>query len=374
MIPPDVANALRLQIPDQAKVAAQQPSNQPIAAVQQITDALSNLVPGQRILAEIQALLPNGSYRAVVAQRDITLALPFSAKPGDTLELEVTESDGKLTLAFVTNRSDNAAARAQPESSATSLSPTGKLIGDLMGDIQTDGKRAPAAPLNNAQPLVQAMPKTAAELVPVLKQALTESGMFYEAHQARWVAGELSTESLKQEPQGKFSVAQTNTTVNPENSPKTNNSPNVDTPANAAVATTSRTEPSTGTGIPRDLMPIVQQQLDGLANQNFAWQGQVWPGQQMRWEIGENMDDSRSSNSDDIQRWQTRLKLSLPQLGDIDVTLNLKAGGEVRIAVTAGSESSEARLRNEAQQLRQQFEAAGLNLTEVSVQHDEANN
>lgn len=374
MIPPDVANALRLQIPDQAKVAAQQPSNQPIAAVQQITDALSNLVPGQRILAEIQALLPNGSYRAVVAQRDITLALPFSAKPGDTLELEVTESDGKLTLAFVTNRSDNAAARAQPESSATSLSPTGKLIGDLMGDIQTDGKRAPAAPLNNAQPLVQAMPKTAAELVPVLKQALTESGMFYEAHQARWVAGELSTESLKQEPQGKFSVAQTNTTVNPENSPKTNNSPNVDTPANAAVATTSRTEPSTGTGIPRDLMPIVQQQLDGLANQNFAWQGQVWPGQQMRWEIGENMDDSRSSNSDDIQRWQTRLKLSLPQLGDIDVTLNLKAGGEVRIAVTAGSESSEARLRNEAQQLRKQFEAAGLNLTEVSVQHDEANN
>lgn len=214
MIPPDVANALRLQIPDQAKVAAQQPSNQPVAAVQQITDALSNLVPGQRILAEIQALLPNGSYRAVVAQRDITLALPFSAKPGDTLELEVTESDGKLTLAFVTNRSDNAAARAQPESSATSLSPTGKLIGDLMGDIQTDGKRAPAAPLNNAQPLVQAMPKTAAELVPVLKQALTESGMFYEAHQARWVAGELSTESLKQEPQGKFSVAQTNTTVN----------------------------------------------------------------------------------------------------------------------------------------------------------------
>lgn len=374
MIPPDVANALRLQIPDQAKVAAQQPSNQPVAAVQQITDALSNLVPGQRILAEIQALLPNGSYRAVVAQRDITLALPFSAKPGDTLELEVTESDGKLTLAFVTNRSDNAAARAQPESSATSLSPTGKLIGDLMGDIQTDGKRAPAAPLNNAQPLVQAMPKTAAELVPVLKQALTESGMFYEAHQARWVAGELSTESLKQEPQGKFSVAQTNTAVNPENSPKTNNSPNVDTPANAAVATTSRTEPSTGTGIPRDLMPIVQQQLDGLANQNFAWQGQVWPGQQMRWEIGENIDDSRSSNSDDIQRWQTRLKLSLPQLGNIDVTLNLKAGGEVRIAVTAGSESSEARLRNEAQQLRKQFEAAGLNLTEVSVQHDEANN
>lgn len=64
------------------------------------------------------------------------------------------------------------------------------------------------------------MPKTAADLVPVLKQALTESGMFYEAHQARWVAGEFPTENLKQEPQGKLSSAQTNATVNPENTPK----------------------------------------------------------------------------------------------------------------------------------------------------------
>ncbi|MBK7646602.1 MAG: flagellar hook-length control protein FliK [Betaproteobacteria bacterium] len=372
MIPPDVANALRLQIPDQAKVAAQQPQNQPVAAVQQITDVLSNLVPGQRILAEIQALLPNGSYRAVVGQRDITLSLPFSAKPGDTLELEVTESDGKLTLAFVTNRSDSAAAKAPPESASTSLSTAGKLIGDLMGNIQTDGKRAPAAPLNNAQPLVETMPKTAADLVPVLKQALTESGMFYEAHQARWVAGEFPTENLKQEPQGKLSSAQTNATVNPENTPKTNNLPNAEPASNTAPTTASRAEPSAGTAVPRDLMPIVQQQLDGLATQNFAWQGQVWPGQQMRWEIGENQDDSRSSSSDEIQRWQTRLKLSLPQLGDIDITLNLKAGGEVRVAVTAGTESSETRLRDEVQQLRKQFEAAGLNLTEVSVQHDEA--
>ena len=57
----------------------------PVAAAQKIADVLSNLVPGQRVLAEIQALLPNGNYRAIVAQREITLALPFSAKAGDTL-------------------------------------------------------------------------------------------------------------------------------------------------------------------------------------------------------------------------------------------------------------------------------------------------
>ena len=152
MIPSDVASALRLQLSDQTKLTAEQPQNQPISPAQRITDVLSNAVPGQRIMAEIQAMLPNGTYRALVAQRDVTLALPFSAKPGDTLELEVTESDGKLTLAFVTNRSDAAAGKAAADSASTSLSPAGKLIGNLMAGIEADGKRAPAAPLNGSAP------------------------------------------------------------------------------------------------------------------------------------------------------------------------------------------------------------------------------
>lgn len=367
MIPPDVASSLRLVQPDLQSQGNNQ--TQPVATAQRIADVLSDATPGQRILAEIQALLPNGTYRAIVAQRDVTLALPFSAKPGDTLELEVTESDGKLTLAFVTNRSDSAAAKAQPESVATSLSSTGKLIGNLMGEIEGEGKRAPATPLNGSQPLVDTMPKSAADLAPILKQALSESGMFYEAHQARWIAGNLSTEALKQEPQGKYLATPSDATVNEKNTSKIS----LSEPANnSASGVSPRQEVATGSPVPRELIPIVQQQLDGLANQNFAWQGQVWPGQQMRWEIGENMDDARSASSDEIQHWQTRLKLSLPVLGDIDVTLNLKAGGEVRVAVTSASAASEARLRDEARQLRHQLDAAGLNLTEFSVQHDAA--
>ena len=139
MLPPDVASSLRLVQPDSQSVTNAQ--NQPVASSQKIADVLSNLVPGQRVLAEIQALLPNGSYRALVAQRDVTLALPFSAKAGDTLELEVTESDGKLALAFVANRSESAA-KSSLESVPTTLSPTGKMIGDLMGGIEGEGKRA----------------------------------------------------------------------------------------------------------------------------------------------------------------------------------------------------------------------------------------
>ena len=457
MIPPDVASSLRLILPDQQ--AATNAATQPVVAAQKIADVLSNLVPGQRVLAEIQALLPNGNYRAIVGQRDLTLALPFAAKAGDSIELEVTESDGKLTLAFVANRTATSAANANPESVPTTFSSTGKLIGNLMTGIDGEGKRAPATPLNGNQALVENMPKNAADLVPVLKQAITQSGMFYEAHQARWVAGQLPTEALRQEPQARFSPAPLPVTVNSAFDPKIsgasaslpteqaaqilqstllsnkgagsaenlvqlrlnsaynnlgsggdleielppasnsasspqqldaidkskistlptattsinvteNAKPEASTPTVQTLQRTEQTANNTqpGNPIPRDLTPIVQQQLDGLANQNFAWQGQVWPGQQMQWEIGENSANPRGENGEAVQ-WQTRLKLSLPMLGGIDAVLQLRPDGEIGIKISADSEATTTRLRNSMNELREQFESAGLNLTQLSMQH-----
>ena len=54
------------------------------------------------------------------------------------------------------------------------------------------------------------------------------------------------------------------------------------------------------------------------------------------------------------------------------VALNLRPGGQVGIALTAQSEASEARLREESKALRTQFEAAGLNLTELQVARGQA--
>lgn len=421
MIPPDVASGLRMILPD--RQAATDTQAQPVAPAQKIADVLSNLVPGQRVLAEIQALLPNGNYRAIVAQRDITLALPFSAKAGDTLELEVTESDGKLALAVVTNRSGGEQAGKLPDSVATTLSQTGKLIGDLLSSIGDQGKRASPAPLNGNLPLVEDFPDQAANLAPILKEALTKSGVFYEAHQARWVAGDLPTAALKLEPQGKFPTTPLpagtstlltanntgadsatahsvvyvlpSTSTAPPSMPETPDAPNSATPGNAAVdanleaknteaakvastlantATAAQSPPASSPGnpIPRDLVPIVQQQLDALATQNYAWQGQIWPGQQMQWEIGENLDGGRSADNESIARWQTRLKLSLPMLGGINAVLHLNPAGEVNITVTADSASSEARLRESGALLSRQMEAAGLNLTQLLVEHGEA--
>jgi hypothetical protein len=78
MIPPDVASGLRLILPDQQ--AATNAQTQPVVAAQKVADVLSNLVPGQRVLAEIQALLPNGNYRAIVGQRISRLPSPSPPK------------------------------------------------------------------------------------------------------------------------------------------------------------------------------------------------------------------------------------------------------------------------------------------------------
>ncbi len=385
MIPPDVASALRLQLPDQARIAAEQPQNQPVASIQRLTDALTDLAPGQRIMAEIQALLPNGTYRAVVAQRNVTLALPFSAKPGDTLELEVAESNGKLTLAFVANRTDSDVAAASPnESVPTTLSPAGRLIGQLIGNKENEGQRAAPAPLNGSQPLVTEMPESGAELAPVLKQALTQSGMFYEAHQARWVAGQLPTETLKQEPQGKLpavaqlphasapaAAATATATVGPDSEAQGAPAPSATSPMGASLPATNAPElKAAGGPIPEGVASLVRQQLDGLATNNFAWQGQIWPGQQMQWEIADNPERQGSGELGTEREWQSRLKLSLPSLGSLDVMLRLQPGGKIALSVNAGSDGAEDRLRGNIERLQQQLSSAGLELAQIAISHD----
>ncbi|HZX30411.1 MAG TPA: flagellar hook-length control protein FliK [Rhodocyclaceae bacterium] len=371
MIPADVASRLRLVTPDQPA------PTQAAVPAKQLTDVLSDLVPGQRIMAEIQALLPNGAYRAMVAQRDVTLALPFSAKPGDALELEVMESDGKLTLAFVANKSAGEQSGKGTESVSATLSQTGKLIGDLLGGIKDQGKGAQATPLNGNQPLLADSPGDAAQLAPLLKEAITKSGMFYEAHQARWVEGKLTAGALLQEPQGKLSTALPEHSASPNQAQRDGiaaasaNRTTADSAASASTTEAAAAKLPTQSPVASDLAPLVRQQLDALASQNYVWQGQVWPGQQMQWEI-EPEKNGRQDGEATPQQWRTRLKLTLPGLGGIDATMRLQAGGLIDIALGTSSDESRQKLAAAGEALRQKLQDAGLNLVGLVVRHEQA--
>lgn len=363
MIPADLASRLLSLNPEQ------QLGTQPTQPVQKIADALSDLEPGAHVKAQILGQLPNGAYRALIAQREITLALPFSANTGDSLELEVVESNGKLAFAVANNnKGGNPAETTGQASVSTTLSQTGKMIGDLLGDIDQPGKRAAPAALNGNQPLLNNFSGDAADIVPVLKDALSKSGVFYEAHQARWVAGELPTEQLLKEPQGRLSTAPPSVAPPREENAPGNSVDNVRTNTASSEQPLPANLRAGGTQIPGDLVPLVQQQLDALATQTYAWQGQIWPDQQMSWEI----DERSGNNKDDSEQgghWQTRLKLKLPQLGGIDASLRLNPGNQVEIFLATDSDQSETRLLADMTALQERFEAAGLNLVQFKVKN-----
>lgn len=374
MLPPDLASRTQLSAAAQLK---------PVAPNQQLTDKLAELVPGQRLMAEIQAMLPNGTYRAMIAQRDITLALPFSAKAGDTLELEVVDTDGKLTLALVT-RPPTGAEKRTDEAASTTLSRTGQLIANLFGSGRENKEASTALPLNSGQPLAAAPPNSAQDILPQLRQAIVQSGMFYEAHQAEWVAGRFDKAALMQEPQGKLSpqlpaqLAEQQATETPQKTESA--APTRTTPApsdviereigsKASSQNPPNAVPQTGGASPqlvaREAMPIVQQQLEALANQQFSWQGQVWPGQQMRWEIEE--DDARQKMGDEqAPSWQTRLYLSLPRLGELEARIRLNAS-QIHLDFGTRDEAVQAQLRGAISTLQKQLDSAGLTLGTIAI-------
>jgi len=380
MIPADVASRLQLS----ADTALR-----PVAPAQEIADKLSGLVAGQKVMAEIQSMLPNGTYRAMINQRSITLALPFSAKSGDSLELQVTESDGKLALAVVASQDDGGKTAAA--STSASLSRTGQMISTLFSEA-SDAKGGPVTtPLNASQP-ISTTPVSAQDLLPQLKQAIVQSGMFYESHQAEWVEGRLAKSALLQEPQGKLSSpaafasaepmadssAQPPKVVLSGGDPVTALSLADSAPASdagkisaAQVTTQSAAQTASQAQAPGQLVApqaqaLVQQQLEALASQNFSWQGQIWPGQEMRWEIDEDAARQGAASDGTAPQWTTRLNLTLPKLGEVNAQIRLQ-GNQITLSMTAGSAETRTLMRASGVALRSQLSEAGISLASMGV-------
>lgn len=374
MIPPDVASRLQAS----ADVALR-----PVAPTQEITDKLSDLVAGQRVMAEIQALLPNGTYRALINQRNITLALPFAAKSGDSLELQVTESDGKLALAVVSHQQGDQ--KPVREAVSATLSRTGQLISNLFSGANEAENDSKALPLNGNRPIAGTPPGSAQDILPLLKEAITKSGMFYESHQAEWIEGRFAKSALLQEPQGKLSSASafadpssgaTNASTSPTLQPAASGeqsrqvlSQTLSGTDQASIAKTpSDTHPlqSSTQIVAPQAQPIVQQQLEALASQTFVWQGQIWPGQNMRWEIEEDGRHGQDDESSAAETWRTNLDLKFPVLGGISARLHL-VNDQIAVSIVLDNERALPTVQAGTEELRQQLRDAGLVLASMGV-------
>jgi len=252
---------------------------------------------------------------------------------------------------------------------------------------------APATdgPARNAA--LQAMPgqgaPTAQGLARALANVLETSGMFYESHLAQVAFGKREPARLAQEPQARWTTRGPATPAAGSPAPAPRAAPSAPPPAlqagpdvadassGAAVhATASQASApaAAGQGGPAPQPPIpglhpdaaliVRQQLEVLAHQVFAWQGEAWPGAPMRWEIGR---DDPAQEREGPATWSTRLTVNLPRLGMVEARIGL-AGTELAMHLAAPDSATE--LQEHAEALRHGCRAAGLTLSGLSVSGD----
>lgn len=372
MIPGDLASRLRML--SEASFFSGEPTVAPTARVRAVTSILPDFTPGQRITASLQSATQDNTYHARVDGREVILSLPQSVKAGDTLELIVSKVTPQAVMATLAHPAGEAVTPSQ-----AALSQTGKLIGFLL----TGQPAVASASLNGGHPLLPTAPQTSAatsQLAGQLGTAVTESGLFYEAHQARWLSGQLDTATLRREPQGSMPPSPQLPTAGTHASPPLAGGASPETAlappsretllndtqeaatsqATAAVAAGKADE---ATPIAEKLLSIVHQQLDTLATHQAVWQGQIWPGQTMEWEIEDPSRDARDSGDEEPEQyWNSTLRLSLPSLGGIEARLHLTPAG-VAVRLLADDNGTRDTLQSGESRLADALAAANVPLT-----------
>ena len=285
----------------------------------------------QKFLVDVKAQLPNGNFNVLINGQELQLHLPQSTRPGNRMELVLIGREPHLKPG-----------EALPAGASAELSKTGRFLGALT----QDAARALAAPLTNAAALLSTPPINPQQLPGLLQQAMSYSGLFYESHLAQWIAGKRPLEQLLQEPQSKLSIPA---------SPASNS------------ATAAGMPLSADTPVHTQSLTLVQQQLNLLETGQLTWRGEIWPGQAMEWDITEH--PSAENETAQLPRWQTRLRLTLPRLGEIVATIGLDARG-VQVALGATDAETLALMQGDRQPLAEAMEAAGLSVLGVEVQRD----
>ncbi len=242
-------------------------------------------------------------------------------------------------------------------STGASLSATGRFLGALA----QDAAKSPAEPpWTRAAPVLSAPPADSRQLPALLREALSRSGLFYESHQAQWVAGRRTLAQLLQEPQGELSTGASSRLIRVIEKPplKINSEPE------AALAGAIR---NADAPVHAQTLTLVQQQLSVLETGQLSWRGEIWPGQWLEWDIAER--PPAEHETDEPSRWQSRLHLTLPKLGEVAATLALDSRG-VRIALGATATATAALLESNQRPLAAAMAAAGLSVLAVEVRHD----
>lgn len=316
----------------------------------------TDFLPGQQVKGEVLARLSEQVYLVRIAGQAYRTELPLSLRPGDPLELTFRAAEPRLsfTLRDITL-----------EASAATISSTAARLSRVMSEVQGGPAARPAVAF---APLLDAHPSDPAGMAASIQKSLAFSGLFYESHVVRWLLGERLLADLMKEPQARLAMLRGKRNGDgPQDVHRQTEGEETLTPGPAGPSPAD-CEPA---GIIEQLLgadslfslPMVREQLALLLSGVVRWQGEVWHGQEMEWDV-EREPEAHDGSEDTA--WRTTIRLELPRLGAIAATLSI-SGSEVRGRITAGSSESVAHLKRELDRLKNGMAETGLRLTEMAV-------
>jgi len=360
-------------------------------AKQEAFSRLAQIANGQQLQAKVLSTYNDGSYLVRIANTAARMVLPTSTRTGDTLQLTMVGKDPRPTFLLTESTrgedeesaevSLSTAGRAMekdmkslkaaqqgltnvvtrdnqleegdaknaapnqlaPESTKTSLSSAGKLVDALLH--ASEESDLPSA-IKPGSPLVTNPTNNAPQLAAALRDSVNLSGAFYESHVAEWAEGKRPMTELLKEPQAQLSQ-QTHTGVS--------SLLNTTDPANTQLG------------------QLINLQLNTLEQQRIIWHGEVWPGQQMEWEINRDSSDQQqqSAREDEFApSWHSVVRFNFEHLGSVSASIRL-IGQQIHMQVRTDNDVTAAALRANGSMLSDAMEAAGSSLDSLIVKRDE---
>ncbi|MDD2721915.1 MAG: flagellar hook-length control protein FliK [Gallionella sp.] len=330
-----------------------------VAASELSGNPVTKLEPGQRVQGNVQEQVAPGLYKVLVAGQTLQMALPGNLRIGKQIELQVVSNSPRLTFSFL--------ATTTPIATHEQISPASRLLANLaelpLGRTFIESTGSKAVLQTNGQGI------DSKQLAGALRDALANSGLFYESHQAEWVRGARSTGQLLIEPQNRMpqQPRTTYTEIGNLEAGYAGNQPSVAHGIETNAVQHHKATDATA-GIPRELMTLVQQQLHTLETHQLTWVGEVWPGQTMQWEIqGEPEHQASTAES---RQWSTELELALPTLGDVHARL-VFSRGEIMLRLQTDDTVALELFNRNLPELHRAMGAVGIQLTSSVVENHE---
>lgn len=321
----------------------------PALAVEEIASTVQDqalraslLTRGQDYLGQVMARLQPGVFQVNINGQSYKMDLGQQANVGQQMLLKYVADSPVPTFRMLgqapgqapldTTRLAGMMLTAVPlpttDAGVTTALSTGARI--LSQQLAHTGTQESSQTLAN-QAVISHAPQNPRVLAQDIQRALTSSGMFYESHLEQFATGKLSLTSLLQEPQNQPGVAAES---------------------------------------------LINKQLAVLENQRFQWQGEIWPGQKMDWQVQLQEEAVREDQHGADQPTaeeapvSSTLKLDLPSLGKISAHITLQEG-RLRVRMAAVASDAANRMQAELSSLAQALTSHGQALDALAVVREE---